>query len=165
MSRVRVQDGRPLVTGTIKAEDAAAEIAGERVLTDRAPLTPAQQRAKAEDKYVGEDVPPGYESGVAIVSDNPHRPAGSRTPPPSDGAEPLSAWDRLDAAADKLDSTDAAAVSEAAAALRRDVGAHARKVAARAAAAKGTPHEAAAIKDVEGATELVKAAQAKIGNL
>lgn len=57
------------------------------------------------------------------------------------------------------------AAKTAAAEVRRKVRAHAEKVAARAVAAKGTPHEAAAVRDVERTTELVKAASAKLGSL
>lgn len=92
----RVQDGRALVSGTIKAEDQQAEIAGERPLSGKVPLTPAQQRAIAEDRWPDDaEPPPGYEAGTAVV--DPRGSAGpTHAPPPPDPTQPHSIWDRLD---------------------------------------------------------------------
>lgn len=68
MTRPPVQDGRPLATGTITAEDVQAELHG-RPQSGSVPLTPAQQRAiLAEDRWPDDaEPPPGYEHHTVTV--------------------------------------------------------------------------------------------------
>lgn len=113
MSRAPVQDGRPLVSGVVKAEDQQADIAGERVLDGKVPLTPAQQRALDEDRYPGDEAPPGYEAGKVVVND-PHKPSR-----PRDETKPLEdAWNRIDSDAAAAEASGNSDVAARAAVLR-----------------------------------------------
>lgn len=149
MSRAPVQDGRALYTGTISAEDQQADIAGERPLTGRVPLTPAQQRALDEDRYPGDEAPPGYEAGTAVVS---AELTGKPTRPPRDETRPDDAWERIDAGGDasaaKPGVRAAVEVHRRAQKLRDDFHRHAAKVKARAEGARGTDRERAATAEV-----------------
>jgi hypothetical protein len=110
----RIQDGKPLYEGVIRAEDQQADIAGERALDGKVPLTPAQQRALAEDKYPGDEAPPGYEAGRVVVTD-PHKPSR----PPRDETQPLEdAWNRIDSDAAAAESSGNGDVAARAAVLR-----------------------------------------------
>jgi hypothetical protein len=104
----KVQDGQPLVTGVIRAEDQAADIRGERVLDGKVPLTPAQKRALDANEWPDDaEPPPGYEAGKVIVTD-PNKPSR-----PRDETKPLEdAWNRIDsdaAAAESSGDSDKAA--------------------------------------------------------
>lgn len=126
-------------SGVIRAEDQAADIAGERVLDGKVPLTPAQQRALAEDRYPGEDVPPGYAAGTVVVID-PNKPAR-----PRDESQPLEdAWNRIDA--------DAAAAEASG-----DSDKAARAAVLRAAARQGKEIVARAQANGTANTETIKA--------
>ncbi len=135
------RDGQPTgAKGHIKAEDIAAALAAQDggLRPGATALTPAQARRQAEDRWAGEELPPGYERGTAVVTDG--RPVTHR-----DESQPLDVWDRLDGT--KQDSEPPSrqatpAPSEAAArALIQDWKAHAAKVAADAEAARGTGRE------------------------
>lgn len=145
----RVQDGRALVSGTIKAEDQQAEIAGERPLSGKVPLTPAQQRAIAEDRWPDDaEPPPGYEAGIVVVSDDPRRAAGpTHTPPPPDPTQPHSIWDRIDGDGGEAGNSKEADVirkaNEQAEKIREYARADVKRAKARVAAAiqNGSPEE------------------------
>jgi hypothetical protein len=135
------RDGQPTgEKGRIKAEDIAAALA-ERpggLRPGATALTPAQARRQVENKWVGEDLPPGYERGTAVVTDG--RPVTRR-----DESQPLDVWDRLDGAKQQDSAPparQAAPASEGAARkLIEDWKTHAAKVTADAKAARGTGRE------------------------
>lgn len=148
----KVQDGRPLREGVIKAADQAADIKGERLMDGTVPLTPAQQRALAEDKWPDDaEAPPGYEAGQVVVTD-PNRPAR-----PRDEAQPLDAWSRIDGegedrketpAAESESDADAQRVQQQAQKLREDFKAHLPKVRQNAEQAIRSGRPDAAINEV-----------------
>src|SRR4051812_41947457 len=111
----KVQDGQPLVSGVIRAEDQAADIKGERTLDGTVPLTPVQQRRLAEDKWPDDaEAPPGYEAGTVVVT-NPNKPSG----PPRDESQPLEdAWNRIDTDAAAAESSGNDDIAARAAVLR-----------------------------------------------
>jgi hypothetical protein len=156
----RVQDGRALVSGVVKAEDQRADIAGPSggLRPGATKPTPAQARARAEDRYVGEELPPGYERGTAVVS--PELTGAPR--PHRDESQPDAAWSRLDAAKEQDTAPTSSPGKSAAGKVIGEVRAHAAKVAADYAAAKGTPHEAAALAAVKETTVLMEHAASKI---
>jgi hypothetical protein len=111
----KVQDGQPLVTGVIRAEDQAADIRGERVLDGKVPLTPSQKRALDENRWPDDaEAAPGYEAGNVVVTD-PNKPSR----PPRDETQPLEdAWNRIDADAAAAESSGNGDVAARAAVLR-----------------------------------------------
>jgi hypothetical protein len=117
-----------LRSGVIKADDVAADLKGRDsgLREGGVALTPAQQRALAENRYPGDDSPPGYESGTVTVTD-PNKPSR----PPRDESQPLDdAWSRIDRDLDRketpADKRQAVAALRAASAQGKQIIAEAR---------------------------------------
>lgn|GEM_PF-6721951 len=79
MTGAKVQDGRPLATGTITGEQVHAELHG-RPESGSVPLTPAQQMARSRDEWSDDaEAPPGYEHHTVTIRDDREIAARNRT--------------------------------------------------------------------------------------
>jgi hypothetical protein len=65
--RPRVQDGRPLVSGVVKAADQEQEIHGNTERPGQALLTPSQKLAIDRDEWPETEGAPGYEALTVTV--------------------------------------------------------------------------------------------------
>jgi hypothetical protein len=148
----RIQDGRAIVSGVVKASEQRAEIArGTRQESGNVPLTPSQARKMTEDRWpTEEDLPPGYSHHRVVVRSDREIAAQRRAEAVGGSSESQPAKKQ------PASSTDQAGK------VIQDVRAHAAKVAAEYASAKGTPREAAALAAVKETTALVERAAEKI---
>jgi hypothetical protein len=162
-----IQDGRPLASGTITAEDQQAEI--HRAAAPDQRLTPAQHRKRMSNEFVGPG-PEGF-SRVSVRGDDVAVLFGQRPPRRrTDPAEADATWGRIDAAkADGPSPQKATRPEEAKAAVQRearrlleDFKQHAARVVKDAAAARGTPREAAAVKNLNETVSVGKRLKEKL---